>query len=244
MTPSANRSWDWRRWLRPRAATATASRPRPRRRTPARPNPEGPMRTWYNMKAAADGAAEILIYDEIGRWGISANQFVQDLRGLGEVSRIDVRLNSPGGEVFDGLAIYNALNAHAAEIVVTVDGIAASIASVIAMAGKDIIMPENAMMMIHDPSGGVWGTAADMRRIADALDKGKLAIISAYRRCGLSDEEISALMTDESWFSAADALAKGFCTKLEKPVKMSACFDLANLDRFRHPPAALVAAGG
>ncbi|MFD1627659.1 head maturation protease, ClpP-related [Azospirillum griseum] len=200
------------------------------------------MRTWYNMKAVADGAAEILIYDEIGAWGITANQFVQDLRGLGAVSRIDVRINSPGGEVFDGLAIYNALSKHAAEIVVTIDGIAASIASVIAMAGKDIIMPENAMMMIHDPSGGVWGTAADMRRIADALDKGKQAIISAYRRCGLADESLSQLMTDETWFSATDALEKGFCTKVEKPVKMSACFDLANLDRFRHPPAALVAA--
>ena len=104
--------------------------------------------------------AEIVIYDEIGAFGIPAKAFLDELKALGPVPELTVRINSPGGSVFDGVAIYNALKRHSAAITVWIDGIAASIASMIAMAGDEIVMPENAMLMLHDPSGLVMGTAA------------------------------------------------------------------------------------
>ena len=108
-------------------------------------------RCWYEFRGQAKGA-EIVIYDEIGAFGIPAKAFVDELKALGPVAELTVRINSPGGSVFDGVAIYNALKRHDAAITVWIDGIAASIASMIAMAGDEVVMPENAMLMLHDPS--------------------------------------------------------------------------------------------
>src|SRR5262249_52758891 len=118
------------------------------------------MRQWFTMKAG-DGAAEIAIYDEIGKsfWGeetVSAKQFLDDLAALGDdVENITLRINSPGGDVFDGVAIYNALVNHKAKITAHIDGIAASAASYIAMAANRIVMPANAFMLIHNAAGFV-----------------------------------------------------------------------------------------
>ena len=128
------------------------------------------MKRWYEFRAQAKGA-EIVIYDEIGAFGIPARAFLDELKALGPVGELTVRINSPGGSVFDGVAIYNALKRHDATITIWIDGIAASIASMIAMAGDGVVMPENAMLMLHDPSALVIGTAADMRGMAEALDK-------------------------------------------------------------------------
>src|SRR5919108_158652 len=117
-------------------------------------------RRWYDFCAQAKGA-EIVIYDEIGAFGIPAKAFLDELKALGPIAELTVRMNSPGGSVFDGVAIYNALKRHGAVMTVWIDGIAASIASMIAMAGDEVVMPENAMLMLHDPSGLVMGTAAD-----------------------------------------------------------------------------------
>ena len=130
------------------------------------------MKRWFDFRAQARGA-EIVIYDEIGAFGIPAKAFLDELKALGPVAELTVRINSPGGSVFDGVAIYNALKRHDARLTVWIDGIAASIASMIAMAGDEVVMPENAMLMLHDPSGLVMGTAADMRGMAEALDKMK-----------------------------------------------------------------------
>lgn len=196
------------------------------------------MKRWYEMRAVAESSgAEILIYDEIGLWGIKASDFIADLKALGDVSEIAVRINSPGGDVFDGLAIHNVLRRHKARIVVTVDGIAASIASVIAMAGDEVVMPENAMMMIHDPSGIGWGTAQDMRELADVMDKVKASLIAAYRaRAKVEDAELERLMTDETWLSAAEAVELGLADRVEQAVKMAARFDP---DCLRNAPDAL-----
>ena len=126
------------------------------------------MKRWYEFCARAKSAAEIVIYDEIGAFGIPAKAFLDELKTLGPVTELTVRINSPGGSVFDGVAIYNALKRHDAAITVWIDGIAASIASMIAMAGDEVVMPENTMLMLHDPSGLVLGTAADMRGMAEA----------------------------------------------------------------------------
>ena len=145
-----------------------------------------------------------MIYDEIGAFGIPAKAFLDELKALGPVAELTVRINSPGGSVFDGVAIYNALKRHDAAITVWIDGIAASIASMIAMAGDEVVMPENAMLVLHDPSGLVAGTASDMRAMAEALDRMKAGMVAAYRdKSGRDDAEIEALMEAETWLSAA-----------------------------------------
>ena len=152
------------------------------------------MKRWYDFRAQAKGA-EIVIYDEIGAFGIPAKAFLDELKALGPVAELTVRINSPGGSVFDGVAIYNALKRHDAAITVWIDGIAASIASMIAMAGDEVVMPENAMLVLHDPSGLVAGTASDMRAMAEALDRMKAGMVAAYRdKSGRDDAEIEALM--------------------------------------------------
>ncbi len=194
------------------------------------------MKSWYTIRARASGA-EVLIYDEIGAYGVSAKGFLAELSGLPDDAPIDLRLNSPGGSVFDAVAIYNALTRHAGTITVWVDGIAASAASYIAMAGDEIVMPENAFLMIHDPSGIVMGTATDMRDMAGTLDKIAASMTRGYAaRSGKPEEEIAALMASETWFDATDALDLGLATRLAEPVRIAASFDIA---RFRNAPPSL-----
>jgi ATP-dependent Clp protease, protease subunit len=196
------------------------------------------VKRWYEFRAQARGA-EIVIYDEIGAFGIPAKVFLDELKALGAVAELTLRINSPGGSVFDGVAIYNALKRHEARVTVWIDGIAASIASMIAMAGDEIVMPENAMLMIHDPSGLVMGTAADMRAMAEALDKMKAGMVAAYRdKSGRDDAEIEALMAAETWLSAQEALELGLADRVEQPVRMAAHFDLS---RFHNTPPQLAA---
>jgi ATP-dependent Clp endopeptidase proteolytic subunit ClpP len=196
------------------------------------------LKRWYGFRAQSKGA-EIVIYDEIGAFGIPAKAFLDELKALGPVAELTVRINSPGGSVFDGVAIYNALKRHDAAITVWIDGIAASIASMIAMAGNEVVMPENAMLMLHDPSGLVMGTATDMRGMAEALDRMKAGMVAAYRdKSGRDDAEIEALMAAETWLSAREAVALGLADHVEQPVKMAAHFDLS---RFRNTPPQLAA---
>ena len=197
------------------------------------------MKSWYTIRARASGT-EVLIYDEIGAYGVSAKGFLAELGALPDDAAIDLRLNSPGGSVFDAVAIYNALKRHAGDITVWIDGIAASAASYIAMAGDTIVMPENAFLMIHDPSGLVMGTAEDMRSTAEALDKVKGSLIQGYAaKSGKSDDEIAALMAAETWLDAKDALDIGFIDRIAEPVKLAASFDVA---RFRNAPPEVVEA--
>jgi ATP-dependent Clp protease, protease subunit len=197
------------------------------------------MKSWYTIRARASGT-EVLIYDEIGAYGVSAKGFLAELGALPDDAAIDLRLNSPGGSVFDAVAIYNALKRHAGDITVWIDGIAASAASYIAMAGDTIIMPENAFLMIHDPSGLVMGTAEDMRSTAEALDKVKGSLIQGYAaKSGKPDDEIAAFMAAETWLDAKDALDLGFIDRIAEPVKLAASFEIA---RFRNAPPSLVEA--
>jgi ATP-dependent Clp protease protease subunit len=197
------------------------------------------VKRWYEFRARVNDAAEVVIYDEIGAFGIPAKAFLDELKALGPVAELTLRINSPGGSVFDGVAIYNALKRHQAKVTVWIDGIAASIASMIAMAGDEIVMPENAMLMLHDPSGLVLGTAADMRGMAEALDKIKAGMVAAYRdKSGAGDPEIEALMAAETWLSAEEAVELGLADRVEAPVRMAAHFDLS---RFRNAPPQLAA---
>jgi ATP-dependent Clp endopeptidase proteolytic subunit ClpP len=196
------------------------------------------LKRWYDFRAQARGA-EIVIYDEIGAFGIPAKAFLDELKALGPIAELTVRINSPGGSVFDGVAIYNALKRHDAAITVWIDGIAASIASMIAMAGDEVVMPENAMLVLHDPSGLVAGTASDMRAMAEALDRMKAGMVAAYRnKSGREDAKIEALMQAETWLSAQEALELGLADRVAEPVRMAAHFDLS---RFRNTPPQLAA---
>jgi ATP-dependent protease ClpP protease subunit len=194
------------------------------------------MASWYAIRARATGA-EVAIYDEIGAYGVSAKGFLAELGALPDSAPIDLRLNSPGGSVFDAVAIFNALKRHEGTVTVWIDGIAASAASYVAMAGDEIVMPENAFLMIHDPAGLVMGTAEDMRAMAEALDKVKGSLVQGYAsKSGRAAEEIAALMAAETWFDAKDALDAGLATRIAEPVRMAASFDIG---RFRNAPPAL-----
>ena len=197
------------------------------------------MNSWYTIRARSSGA-EVLIYDEIGAYGVTAKGFLAELGTLEEGAEIDLRLNSPGGSVFDAVAIYNALKRHNGAVTVWIDGIAASAASYIAMAGDKVIMPENAFLMIHDPSGVVMGTAEDMRSTASALDKVKTSLIQGYAaKSGQTEPEIARLMAAETWLDAGEALALGLVDHVSEPVKLVAQFDIG---RFRNAPEAVVEA--
>lgn len=167
--------------------------------------------SWYRITNAADpDEAEVMLYDEVGGWfGATADQFIADLRGITAPS-LRVRINSPGGSVFEGIAIANALRSHPGNITVQVDGIAASIASVIAMAGDRIEMAPNTMLMIHEASGVCLGNASDMEEMAQLLDLISDNIADAYAaRAGGTRESWREQMRDETWFLPDDAVKAG-----------------------------------
>jgi ATP-dependent protease ClpP protease subunit len=231
------------KWIRARARLAPADRP------------------GFAIRALAGGdTTEILLYDEIGLWGIQAGDFVRELQMI-STPNILVRVNSPGGDVFDGLAIFNALRGMAAggaKIQTHIDGLAASIASVIALAGDTRTAAENSFFMIHNPWSIVIGDAGDMRQMADTLDKVTGQLIALYAKAsGGAPEEIAAMLDAETWLTAQEAEATGFIGAiLDEPLHGAggdagaeasaevARFDAAvarfNLSIYRNPPRGLV----
>ncbi|MDF4554914.1 head maturation protease, ClpP-related [Vibrio parahaemolyticus] len=181
--------------------------------------------SWYSIKNAAGGdPVTILIYDEIGLWGITAEEFVNQLNGI-DAEEIDLRINSPGGSVFEGMAIYNALRRHKAKISTYVDGLAASMGSVIALAGDEVNMAENAYYMIHNPWGGCWGEAKDMRKYADRLDEMREQIANIYQaKTGLDRDAILQAMDDETWYTGKTAQDAGFVDNLTETLDAAACY--------------------
>ncbi|ENJ7585368.1 Clp protease ClpP [Providencia rettgeri] len=192
------------------------------------------------MKATSETSADIYIYDEIGMWGISAKRFTEDLISLGNINHINLHIHSPGGEVFEGIAIYNQLKNHNANITVYIDGLAASMASVIAMVGDEVKMPKNAMMMIHKPWGVSWGDANDMRDYADLLDKVENVLIPAYmEKTGKTKEEIEAMLGEETWLTAEECVEHGFANTVIEPVKAMASLSSKRIEEFKSMPKSL-----
>ncbi|HCK7397576.1 TPA: Clp protease ClpP, partial [Pseudomonas aeruginosa] len=199
-----------------------------------------PHESWYSIKAAGRGVAEVLLYDEIGVWGITALQFARDLKAMGDLTKINLHIHSPGGDVFEGTAIYNLLRNHPASVDVYIDGLAASMASVIAMAGDTIYMPENAMMMVHKPWGIQGGDADDMRRYAELLDKVEDTLVMAYaNKTGKSADDIKALLKEETWMNGREAVAAGFADQLTEPLRAAAHLSSKRMQEFAHMPEAL-----
>lgn len=201
---------------------------------------------WLSIQAKQIGeekVAEVRIYDEIGFWGTTAKSFVQDLDvAAADATKIVVSINSPGGDVFDAFAIYNALMRHKLPVETRVDGVAASAASLVFMAGDERIMPENAMLMIHNAWIITGGTADELRKTAEMMDKARDGIVAAYRRSGLADEKVIELMDATTWMDALEAQSMGFCSLIEEPVKLAAsaeCVDI--LEKLGGAPSELVA---
>lgn len=181
------------------------------------PQPINLQKPALRVRALAGNAAELLVYGDIGEsWSaesVAALDVVDRLNAMGDVAEIVVRINSYGGSVIDGLAIYNALKRHPARKTVTIDGIAASIASLIAMAGDTVTMPRMALMMIHAPWGGITGNSEELRRHADVLDLYASAMAEAYAaKSGQTTQAMLALLQDgtDHWYTGDEALAAGF----------------------------------
>lgn len=202
------------------------------------------------VRALSSDTAEILIYDFIGEdffgEGVSAKNVKQQLNDIGDIKDISVRINSPGGNVWDGLSIFNLLKEHPAEVHVQIDGLAASAASFIAMAGDLITMGEGSMMMIHNPWILAMGDADDMRKAAEMLDKVGSQTADMYaRRSGTDREQILQMMDDETWMTDAEAVELGFAddrsvAAAPEDAPKSASDAWKNLmSRFKNPPKSM-----
>ena len=186
---------------------------------------------------------ELVLYGIVDSWDdsdtIRAIDVMASLVELSAQDPIIVRINSPGGSVIEGFAIYNALRASGKKIVMHVDALAASIASVIAMAGDEIVMAENASIMIHDPYSAAFGGSEDLRAAADEIDRLQGMIVGIYAaRTGLEVSELESMMAAETYLSAAEAVAKGFANRVDQPLQVAACATLDNqaLARLLSPP--------
>ena len=208
----------------------------------------GKDKKFWEVKAAANDVGELYIYGDITsyKWNdadITAKDFAEDLKALGDLKTLNIYLNSLGGSVFQGQAIFSILKRHSAYKNVYIDGIAASIASVIAMAGDTIRMPKNAMMMIHNPWTFAMGNSEDLRKEAEALDKIRESMIVAYMdkiQDKTTEEELIDLLDAETWLTAQECFDRGFCDELleEKQIAAS-CFDSEMFAKYKNVPDSL-----
>jgi len=190
------------------------------------------MNKWFDLilDKGDEGAVDVYILDEIGSYGTSAEGFISAIKETSAKDKeVRVHLNSPGGSVFDGLAIYNFLKDRG-NVTTIVDGVAASMASVIFMAGTNRIMPENSLLMIHEPWTGTVGEADDLRKAAEALDKMKDSIAGIYANAtGKDIDMIKEMMSETTWMNGTDAVQDGFATMVTDAVEMAASFDIDKL---------------
>jgi len=177
---------------------------------------------FYALEQTGNNETTVTLYDEIGAFGAGSKEFLADLGKLSG-QHIHLRINSPGGSVVEGTAIYNALRRHEGGLTVHIDALAASMASVIAMAGSPVFMADNALLMIHNPWTVSMGESKDLRKEADLLDKLKVNLRNAYvRKTGINAEEIGAMMDAETWLDAVEAVALGFADAIEEGVAAAA----------------------
>lgn len=205
-------------------------------------------KSWYTVQASGDAeqrSIEIFVYGEIGAWGITANQFVQALHAIDDgVSPVIVAFNSIGGDLFDGLAIHNALSRLGERCTGRIDALAASAASVAVCGAHRVVIAANAMLMIHNPYTFTGGDAEDFRRVADVLDQTLEAIIAAYKAKApdIDEAELRRMVNAETWLTANEAVALGLADEVGDGLKVSACLGQGSvLQRFQHAPPELLA---
>lgn len=184
-----------------------------------------------------------IVTDEYEDTDTSAAGFRNALKSLGDVKSINLHINSPGGSVFEGIAIYNMLKQNSARINVYIDGLAASIASVIAMSGDAIFMPSNSMMMVHNPWVMAIGNASELRKQADDLDQITKSSVQTYlAKAGdkLDEKTLTQLMDDETWLTAQEAVDYGLADEVMEPNKAVASINKQFVSRYRHVPEQLI----
>ena len=202
---------------------------------------------FWTFKALANNEGELYLYGEVASaeswWGdgeeVTPKGFKAELDALGDISTLNVYVNSPGGDVFAGQAIYSQLKRYKATVNVHIDGLAASIASVIAMAGDTIHMPSNSMMMIHNAWSIAMGNAKDFRKMADDLDKIGLSIQETYlaKATGLEKDKLVELLDAETWLTAQECMDLGLCDVVEEEKAIAASVqDLEILAKYKNTP--------
>jgi len=195
------------------------------------------MRTWYAIKNEGAGPVKISIHEEIGAWGISARDFLSEFSAIAPERKVSLSIQSPGGDVADGLAIYNAVKRHG-NVHVRIEGLAASMASVVAMGAKTVTMPKNSYLMIHNPWTLAAGDAEGLAGVAETLGNMENMLAGIYAdKTKLPFADIKAMMAKESWLSAEEAIELGFADDIEAELKVAATFDATRF--FMSAPAAL-----
>lgn len=194
----------------------------------------------YEIKNATDKSATIYIYEQIGEdWmgdGLTAKAFAEDLKKLGNVKELNIRINSVGGSVFEARAMASQLRDHPARKIVDIDGVCASAATYLACAGNEVRIAEDGVYMIHPPQGFAMGAAVDMRKTAEILDTIETGMVTIYaRRTGKEEKEIAKLIEAETWMDATAAKEMGFVDSVSEPRKMTAKLDLAKTPGNRMP---------
>ncbi|MFS1133989.1 head maturation protease, ClpP-related [Enterococcus hirae] len=199
---------------------------------------------WKCKQSVNQDEADIYIFGEITsfKWNESdttASSFQKDLKELGDVKKINLHVNSPGGSVFEGIAIGNMLKQHKAYVTAYVDALAASIASVIVVSCDKVIMPENSMMMIHNPWSFAIGNANELRKKADDLDRiAESSVVTYLAKAGekLTEEKIKQIMDEETWLSAKEAFDYGLCDIVESSNQIAASISEKLFSNYQRVP--------
>ena len=182
---------------------------------------------WYDIQNKAGTTADVYIFDEIGTYGVTAQEFITDIKDL-KNTPINLRINSLGGDVFDGMAMYNVIKRREAKTTVYIEGIAASIATIIALGADEVVMAENSLFMIHNAWGGSMGEAKDMRKTADTLDKITGELTDIYiKKTGLPYDSLAEMMDEETWLNAQEAFNYGFIDTISDSIKVAAKYDVS-----------------
>ena len=217
------------------ARAAASGHPEPEHETPN-------AKSWYSISALSGvvPTVEIYIYDVIGYWGISAQQFISDCKAAGvfDAKQLNIHIHSPGGDIMDGFAIYNTLARLSCKIDIWNDGLAASMASVIlCLPNATVHMPSNAWVMIHKPWSGTVGNADDLRDMADWLDRNEALLLNAYeKKTGKTREELAALLSADTWLDGPQAKELGFVDVLEEPILAAAYVNENKMNDFTNMP--------
>lgn len=205
-------------------------------------------KSWYAVHAsgeATERVIEVFVYGEIGTWGITASQFMQDLRAVDDgVSPVVAAFNSIGGDLFDGLAMHNTLSRLGERCTARIDALAASAASVAVCGAHKVVIASNAMLMIHNPWTYAAGDADSFRKVADVLDQTMEAIIAAYKAKApdIDEAELRGLVAAETWLTASEAVALGLADEVGDGVQVKACLGQGGvMQRYQHTPAELLA---
>lgn len=205
-------------------------------------------KSWYAVHAsgeATERVIEVFVYGEIGTWGITASQFMQDLRAVDDgVSPVIAAFNSIGGDLFDGLAMHNTLSRLGERCTARIDALAASAASVAVCGAHKVVIASNAMLMIHNPWTYAAGDADSFRKVADVLDQTMEAIIAAYKAKApdIDEVELRGLVAAETWLTASEAVALGLADEVGDGVPVKACLGQGGvMQRYQHTPAELLA---